>query len=94
MARMPKYAIAFVAEAARWGHKLVSQGCGLFVCTACSRKWWIDESSGFREECPKLRQCPHCERAKEPYNTTCTRSECQQISAQVNAALNAAKRRA
>lgn len=76
--RLPKFYKIQVEEAARQGHKLVSQGCALFRCTVCDQKWFLDVQPEFRDECPGLRTCPHCGRDKMAYNVTCTRSECQE----------------
>jgi hypothetical protein len=94
--RLPKYIKVNVDAAEARGHKLVSQGCALFRCTGCDRTAFMDGStttSAFWEECPALRKCPHCERTKEPYNATCTRSECQEASAKANAERNKSRRR-
>jgi hypothetical protein len=84
--RLPKHIKKSVDAATVKGHKLVSQGCAMFRCTGCDHAQFMDNPTEviyrgpFSQECPGRFKCPYCSRAKESYNVTCTRSECQEAN--------------
>lgn len=94
--RLPKNVKINFDAAERQGHKLVSQGCARFRCTACGQTAFLDvpaDNSVLGLECPNLRVCPYCSRDKQAGNVTCLRSECQEANYLDNKARNAPKRR-
>lgn len=56
MPRYPEPIHSNVVQAEGLGHKVVSQGCGLFRCTQCDTRDYLDNESGilpgrFAEKC-------------------------------------------
>lgn len=91
--RLPKHIKINVQAAEAKGHKLVSQGCNLFRCTGCNQTGYMDIPYQLNMECAARFVCPHCGEHKQPYNVTCTRSQCQELEALANAERNRKRRK-